>query len=196
MNRELLETLLALAKRDEETRARLLEKGALYGDYAEEMQRVHRANAERLNQIIDEHGWPGVSEVGEAGSRAAWLIAQHAICTPELQRKFHAYLTRASERGEAPTVQVAYLTDRIRFHEGRPQVYGTVFDWNEEGELSCELEDSEAVDIKRREVGLPPFADDLRRHREEVRAEGGGPPEDYRAYRRKVRDWARRVGWR
>jgi NAD(P)-dependent dehydrogenase (short-subunit alcohol dehydrogenase family) len=37
----------------------------------------------------------------------------------------------ASESGDAPKRQVALLTDRIRFNEDRPQIYGTVFDWNE-----------------------------------------------------------------
>ncbi len=83
MNQHLLDELLVMAKRDADARARLLSAGKLYGDYAEEMQQVHEQNAKRLDEIVTEHGWPGVSVVGLEGSRAAWLIAQHARPLPE-----------------------------------------------------------------------------------------------------------------
>ena len=195
MNQPLLDELLALAKRDADARARLLKSGKLYGDYAEEMQRVHEQNAKRLDEIVTEHGWPGIPVVGLEGCRAAWLIAQHANCTPDLQRKFLAALQRASESAAVPKRQVALLTDRIRFNESKSQLFGAVLDWNEMGELSCELEDPENVDVRRREVGLPPFHEDLTTHREEVEREGGKAPENYAEYKHKQREWARRVGW-
>ncbi|EFK95052.1 conserved hypothetical protein, partial [sediment metagenome] len=54
------------------------------GTHDEEMQAVHIANAKALAELVAEDGWPGISTVGLEGSRTAWLIAQHAICTPEL----------------------------------------------------------------------------------------------------------------
>ena len=195
MNQQLLDELLAMAKRDSEMRARLLAAGKLYGDYAEEMQRVHKENAKRLDEIVDTYGWPGIALVGLEGCRAAWLVAQHAICTPALQRKFHAVMEQAVESGDVPKRLLACLTDRIRFNENRPQLYGTVLAWNEIGELTCELEDPANVDARRTEVGLPPFEEDLAKHREEVEREGGKAPENYADHRRKGREWARRVGW-
>lgn len=127
MNTELLEYLESLKNKDISTRTKLLEEGRLYGTYEQEMQDVHRQNANALNEIISRHGWSGISKVGIAGSRAAWLVAQHAICTPELQRKFLQYLSKAAEADDAPEKQVAFLTDRIRYNEGKPQVYGTIW---------------------------------------------------------------------
>jgi len=196
MNQSVLSTLLRLEKRDLETRNRLLAEGRLYGVYAAEMQKVHRENAYELEAIISAHGWPGTSLVGSDGCRAAWLIAQHAICTPELQRKFLETLTEASLAGEAPAAQVAYLTDRIRFNEGRPQVYGTVLDWDTDGQLSCQIEEPDELDQRRKTVGLLPYAQVLRRHRQEVAAEGGKPPEDFAKYKKQANEWARQVGWR
>ncbi len=196
MNKELLSQLENLEQSDIETRNRLLEEGKLYGAYDEEMQKVHRENAEALNKIIEKHGWPGISKVGLEGSQSAWLIAQHAICTPHLQRKFLEYMTRAAQSDDVPMKQIALLTDRIRFNEGKPQVYGTVLDWNENGELTCELEDPEKVDERRAQVGLPPFEQSLQERRAEVEAEGGKPPENYKAYKQAASDWAIRVGWR
>lgn len=195
MNSVLRDELLAMQQRDHDTRAELLAGGRLYGDYAEQMQAVHNANAERLAAIIAVHGWPGRSLAGEDGARAAWLIAQHAIGTPGLQRGFRDRLAAAVAAGEATARQLAYLGDRIRFNEQRPQRYGLVLDWNAAGELDCALEDPERVDEWRAAIGLPPFAEDRARHRAAVAAEGGRCPEDYDAYRARARDWARRTGW-
>lgn len=196
MNAVLAERLRELVERDRATRAQLLAESRLYGDYADEMQRVHRDNAFELAQIVAAHGWPGIALVGEAGCRQAWTIAQHSICTPGLQRGFLDALRRAVAAGDAPAVHAAMLTDRIRFNEGRPQVYGTVLDWNGRGELGCEVEDPDDVDARRAGVGLPPFAQSLAEQRAAVTAEGGAPPSDYARYRRHADAWARRVGWR
>lgn len=195
MKQSLLNDLMTLKLLDTDTRSRLQKEGRLYGDYAPEMQQVHRENANRLDKIISEYGWPGILLVGIEGSRAAWLIAQHSICTPELQRKFLTLLTQACESGDAPKIQAALLTDRIHFNTGKPQVYGTVLDWNEKGELSCEVEDPDNLDVRRKEVGLAPFQQDLEKHRHEVESEGGKPPADFSQYKQNGRDWARNVGW-
>ncbi|HXV09603.1 MAG TPA: DUF6624 domain-containing protein [Burkholderiales bacterium] len=195
MNELLLQELLAMQRRDFDTRSRLQKAGQLYGGYADEMQQVHRENAETLDRIVSKHGWPGVAAVGIEGCRAAWLVAQHSICTPGLQRKFHDLLSEAVRKADAPQQQLAFLTDRIRFNEMKPQVYGTVLDWNERGELACDIEDPSGLDARRQTVGLRPFKNDLERHRSEIRAEGGGRPPDFDEYRRRRAQWARSVGW-
>jgi hypothetical protein len=196
MNERLLDELIAMKQRDMDTRARLVQQGRLYGTYADEMQQVHRENAHRLDELVSQHGWPTISLVGLEGCRAAWLIAQHSICTPDLQRKFLARVTEAAQKGDVPRPQVAFLTDRIRFNENKPQVYGTVLDWDEKGELSCVVEDPANLDARRREIGLPATRDDdLAAYRRQVEAEGGRPPEDFAEAKRKGLEWARSVGW-
>jgi len=195
MNVQLLQELLRLLRRDEDTRARLLEAGALFGTYDEAMQQVHRDNAVRLDELLQRYGWPGESLVGQQGCDAAWRIAQHAICTPALQRGFLVHLQAAVDAGDAPGTQAACLVDRIRFNEGRPQRYGTVLDWTAAGELDCEVEDPEELDARRAAVGLPPYRKVLEQQRRDIRREGGGPPEDYPDYRRRARAWAKGVGW-
>jgi hypothetical protein len=195
MNADLFSELVEMKRRDLEVRARLVGEGRLYGEYAEEMQQVHIENAHRLDAIVTKYGWPNLSLVELEGTRAAWLIAQHSICTPGLQRKFLALITEAARAGEVPKLQVAFLTDRVRAAEGRPQLYGTVLDWNESGELSCEVEDPPNLDMRRQEVGLSAFADDLASHRREVEAEGGKPPADLAAWQQGRLEWAKRVGW-
>ena len=196
MNEALFEKLRGLEQRDSETRERLLKENHLFGTYDEEMQRVHIENAVDLDSIVKTYGWPGISEVGIDGCRLAWVIAQHSICTPELQKGFLRAMDEAAKVGNVPKQQVAMLTDRIRFNEGRAQLYGTVLDWNSLGELNCEVEDPENVDARRASVGLEPLREALEEHRRAIAAEGGKPPENFEAYKEGANLWAKKVGWR
>jgi len=145
--------------------------------------------------VIKIHGWPGISKVELEGSRAAWLIAQHSICTPDLQRTFLQHLSGAEIEGDVPSKQVALLTDRIRFNEGEPQIFGTVFDWSTEGELTCEVDETEKLDELREKIGLPPFKQSLQKEKMEVEKEGGKPLDNFKAYKQAGIAWAKSVGW-
>jgi hypothetical protein len=99
------------------------------------------------------------------------------------------------ENRRFPALQVATLTDRVRACECKPQIYGTVLDWDKNGELSCDVEDQANLDARRRQVGLPAFAVDLASHLKEVAAEGGNPPRDFDEAKRRRLEWSKRVGW-
>ncbi len=194
MNTELQKQLLAMAAEDERVRRELAATGELYHGYAPRMAEVHRRNAEALKAIIDEHGWPGRSLVGEEGAEAAWLIVQHAIGDPELQRGALPILREAATRGEVDPWQPAYLEDRICCLERRPQKYGTQFDWDENGLMSpLTLADPERVDEYRRDVGLGPLAERIKQARANT---GNEPVPDNLAEREaEMLEWARSVGW-
>lgn len=186
-----------MAEDDLALRAELSRDGSLFGGYHPAMRAVHDRNAARLGALLERHGWPGRSQVGEPAAHAAWLVLQHAIGHPPLMRRGLALLREAAARGDAATLEVAMLEDRIRTFEGRPQRYGTQFDWDEQGELSPHaIEDPAHVDARRRALGLAPLDEEVRRRREEVR---GGPersPPDWAARQREREAWLREVGWR
>lgn len=189
--------LLGMAQEDLRVRAALAASGELFGGYHPSMRAVHDANAARIGAIMDDHGWPGEPQVGARAAEAAWLIVQHAIAQPGLQRRALEALRSAVERGDAPPVQLAMLEDRICTLEGRPQRYGTQFDWDERGELSpLPIEEPDAVDERRRSVGLGTLGDAAREHRATAEADGERPPADWLAYRRGMEQWLRDVGWR
>lgn len=196
MNDALVEDLLRLRRRDESARTRLVESGVLFEGYSAEMEAIHLENAEELETILEDYGWPGASLVGEDGAEAAWLVAQHAISHPRFQRHCLRLLARAVAAQDAPPWQEAYLRDRIRMNENRPQVYGTQLDWDAEGELSpWEIEAPAEVDKRRAEVGLMPLAEAVELARQRAEDEGHGPPPDPEASRQEQELWARRVGW-
>ena len=196
MNENVLHQLIELYHNDEQTRARLAQEGVLFDGYAAEMEQVHKHNAEQLESIISEFGWPGESLVGEDGTWLAWMIAQHAIGLPDFQRRCLDLLNATVKNEDAPAIHAAYLTDRIRFNERKPQVYGTVFGWDEYGQLSpWTIEDEAGVDERRTSVGLPPLVDAVEDARNQAAAEGNTPPADYSTRQWEIEDWARRTGW-
>jgi hypothetical protein len=195
MNDALRDELMAMEAEDRRVRAELMAEGVLGDDYHPRMQEVNDRNAAQLTEMITENGWPGRSLVGDDGSHAAWFVIQHAIAHPALQRRCLLLLKQAVKAGEAAKAQVAYLEDRIRYFEGRPQLYGTQYDWDEHGELSpYPIEDPAGVDERRRSVGLGTLAENTRRLREA--AAGEEPVADWAEHQRKFQEWARSVGWR
>lgn len=190
--------LIAAARRDLETRARLAASEALFEGYHPEMEAVHCENAALLGRAVDTlGGWPVRSKFGDDGAGAAFLIAQHAISLPAFQRRALTLLLDAVERGEINPVDVAYLADRIAVFEGRAQVFGTQFDWDAAGLLSpAETAEPERVDERRASVGLGPLADAVAEMRARSISEGQRVPEDLAERRAEFEIWARRVGWR
>lgn len=195
MNSKLADRLVTLAAHDLETRERLAKDGSLFDGYHPEMQAVHETNAVELEAIIGAIGWPTSQIVGNDGADAAWLIAQHAIGSPSFQRKCLELLKVAVAAGDAPAWQMAMMLDRIRTYEGIPQIYGTQFDWDDDGALSPrDIEDPDAVDQRRKEVGLEPLGEAI----EKIRARDAAQvrPQDLTEHRARMDKWAREVGWR
>ena len=116
---------------------------------------------ERLVEILDEYGWPGHDLVGEDGSTAAWVIAQHSDLDPEVQAQALELLRTAVEEGQASPGDLAYLEDRVAVGAGRPQVYGTQIGCVDGTAEVSDLVDPERVDERRAEAGLGPLADYL-----------------------------------
>jgi hypothetical protein len=185
--------LIAMIERDDATRARLAADGSLFEGYHPEMEAVHRQNAARLRELVAASGWPTRSQVGESAASAAWRIVQHAIGEPAFLRAMLPVLDDAARRGQADPAEVAMLEDRIRVLEGRPQRYGTQYDWSDDGAdmvLSNGVEDPDTVDARRASVGLPPIV--WRRPAPPDQS----PPADRAARRAAAEAWLRSAGWR
>ncbi|MBZ5712936.1 DUF6624 domain-containing protein [Nannocystis pusilla] len=193
MDEDLRAELMRWIAEDDETRERLARDGSLFAGYHPEMEAVHRRNAARLREVLAGVGWPGRTLVGDDGASAAWRIVQHAIGEPALLRSCLPLLQRAAAEGEADPAEVAKLEDRIRVSEGRPQRYGTQYDWNEDGTAMVPMvgvEAPESLAERRAAVGLPPM---VWRH---PPPPGVLAPADPAARQAEMDAWARRVGWR
>ena len=124
---------------------------------------VKQRNTARLKTIINQHGWPGRSIVGDKGARAAFTVVQHSDHDREFQKMCLPMLKEASRKGEIEPWEVAFLTDRILVAEGKKQIYGTQFDpcdhSNGDPDSPCPIEDPDKLDLRRKEMGLPPMSE-------------------------------------
>jgi hypothetical protein len=189
--------LLAMGAEDLRVRKELARSGALFEGYHPRMREIHERNAARLAAIMEAQGWPGRSFVGEEASEAAWLILQHAIGNPSLQRRGLALIKKAAATGDVSLIHVAMLEDRVRSNEGKGQLYGTQFDWDEDGQMSpLPIEDEPNVDRRRAEVGLTPLAEDVKRKRQLAAESGERPPQNWSARQAEIQEWLRSTGWR
>jgi hypothetical protein len=119
---------------------------------------------QRFVRILDVHGWPGRSLVGEDGAEAAWMIALHTMPEPDVLRRCLTLMQEAAATGEADPSLVPFLVDRLSLIERNVQVYGTTICRRDDGSYGPpQLEDPEHVDERRRAVGLPRLEDDVRR---------------------------------
>ena len=75
-------------------------------------------------------------------------------------------LRAAVAAGDASARDLAYLEDRVRVHNGQPQLYGTQFIYDKDELKPHPIEDPEHLDPRRAAVGLGPFAEyEARMHR-------------------------------
>jgi len=107
-------------------------------------------------------------------------------------------LRQAADRNEIPAWHAAMLEDRIRMFEGKPQIYGSQFRPDENGQLVPSLiQDPEGVDARREAVGFDTTVEErMLQLREQASQEKTQPPEGWKKYEEQYEKWLRSVGWR
>ncbi len=189
--------LLHMAESDRRLGSQLALSGELFAGYHPAMRVLHENNARELELLIDDDGWPSIHDAGDDGVMAAFHIAMQAISRPAFLRRCLTLMKAAAQRGEIPAWHPATLEDRIRVLEGRPQIYGSQMDWDDDGHLSpLPLADEDGVDARRAAVGLPPLADSIA-HIQALAAEDNQYPLAEWIHRQHaMADFAHTMGWR
>ena len=119
--------------------------------------RIDEGNVQRLRTMIPDGSWFRISRVGQGVARDAWLLVQHADRDVAFQRDVLRRM-RELPKDEVEARLIAYLHDRVAMHDDRPQRFGTQGDCVEgAGWVPHRIEDPEAVDRRRAEVGLGPL---------------------------------------
>ncbi|MFB7646065.1 DUF4135 domain-containing protein [Streptomyces sp. NPDC056084] len=160
------ERLLRLGRVDAALRTLWAAGGFADAELEEKLGRLTATAATWLDGVIAEHGWPGQRLVGPEASAVASGLVQHVVARTDFQRRCLRLVEAAAADGDVPLREVAYLTDALRWQEGREQVYGTKFR-KVAGELvPCPIEDASRVDARRAGVGLGPLDEYAARLRE------------------------------
>lgn len=182
--------LSPLVERDHFIREGLLSRGILSDAYHKEMEKVHVENAGKLRALIEKHGFPVLSNAGEKGARLAWVIVMHAISLPDFIRECLTQMRLAAAAQDYDLVLLATLEDRVLFFEGKPQLYGTNYDWQDGDLKPTPIQDIASLPFRRRSMGLPPMPAEMSRVTEER------PPKDPEKKAREFELWLKKVGWR
>lgn len=159
-DQELRAELLSLAERDQENRTSIDVSTKPDSSIDAALAEADAPLQKRLKEIVDRHGWPTRSLVGDDGAHAAWLLVQHADTS--YQEQVLPLLLAAAQEGEARAADAAFLHDRVLMSEERPQRYGTQRTYDEAGrQMLYPVEDEAHVDERRAEVGLAPLKEVL-----------------------------------
>lgn len=177
MNEQLRRELLAMQEEDQRVLRGLIDSGELQEqEYHPRMRAVHEKHNARIKTIIDEHGWPGRSLVGEDGTKAAWLIVQHAVLDTGFMERTLLLLREAVRNGETEDWCLAYLQDRVLTMAGEPQIYGTQHDLDKNGlAYPLPIREPDKVEQLRREIGLEPLSEATQRVQARYRPKNNNP---------------------
>lgn len=162
---ELRRKLLEAMKVDQEHRKNLIEHmkkaGEMDPTLIHKVVQTDKKNRAWMLTVIDKHGWPGATLVGEEGAHAAWILVQHADADVPFQRRC-LDLMKEMPDGEVTKSDIAYLTDRVLCAEGKPQLYGTQLTQEGERMVPSPIEDEENLDKRRAAAGMIPMAEYLK----------------------------------
>ena len=125
------------------------------------LKKIDEENTAWLSKQVDKHGWPGRSLVGKKGAQNAWLLVQHADHDRKFQKRCLELMNKLP-KGEISPTHLAYLTDRVRVADGKPQMYGTQISYKDGKSVPQNIEDPENLNKRRAAIGLEPIEDYLK----------------------------------
>jgi hypothetical protein len=150
---DVIKEIQQMVEKDQESRSTELAELGQTISITEEDANLDRIHADRMREIITKIGWPTISKVGVSCSHMAWLLVQHADHDVEFQ-KCCLDLMKQAPQGEVNLEDIAYLEDRVRVNEERPQLYGTQFHGEGSEYGPRPIEDPEQVDERRKSIGM------------------------------------------
>lgn len=145
----------ALAQEDKPLDSQAVLKGAAAMDLD-----LDARNQRLLVAYVERKGWPTKALVGEEGMMGAFLVLQHAPLS--LQEQWLPKVQDSVARGDLPASTAVLLEDRVLMHQGKPQRYGTQSVLREGRLWIWPIEEPATVDARRKSVGLPPLAEQLK----------------------------------
>ena len=157
-DQELKQRLIAMAKEDQAVRKREYVSNAAPESLVKEQQQTDDRLTAELKRIIAGKGWPTISLVGLEASEDAALILTHTR-DHDLQRELIPKLQRLAEDGKILGSQIALIVDKVLVSEGKPQRFGSQFDFAHGRGKMLPVEDPEHLDERRAQYLLPPMAE-------------------------------------
>lgn len=135
-----------------------------YGDSMEvEFNKLCEKNLIVVKKYFKEYGYPGIKENGKETSSNFWIIVQHGDNDINFQKKVLKAMKKELKSNNVLRQNYAYLYDRVKKNENKPQLYGTQMVWNSKGVHSpYKLKSPEKINQLRAEMELEPIEDYLK----------------------------------
>ncbi|MBT1702545.1 DUF6624 domain-containing protein [Chryseosolibacter indicus] len=119
--RQLLFSGLTRTKADSVAAVYKISKEELPDYLMRKMQETDSLNLIRIEQIIQQYGYPGQSLVGTPTNEAVFFVIQHS---PNIEKHL-PMIKRAADKKELPFKLYAMMLDRWLMYKGEEQIYGT-----------------------------------------------------------------------
>ena len=131
LNRDLIAQIQQLSENDLKMRSQPSEiyGSEAYKSYWKEQNRLDAINQEAVKGIIEKHGYPGKSLVGQANASIAAIIIQHAPLS--MQEEYLPIILKAQKEDEITTGLVHLLVDRIHTKKYGKQIFGSQQIWDD-----------------------------------------------------------------
>lgn len=124
-------------------------------EYAAVVDQISNYHKTWLAGEVEEHGWFSDARCGLEAEDAAYLMVQHHSDL-DWQLSILEMMEESWRQGSTSYSNIAFLKDRVRIKQERPQIYGTQGYCVEGGRWQpFELENRDKVDELRAEAGLP-----------------------------------------
>jgi len=158
--------------------------------YSDEMRLIHEENARFLEETIQTIPLQELLSLPKEVSDGVFIIIQHAISMPTFMRKMHSLLLDLSNPNP---IYIAYLEDRIHFFERQPQLYGTQYDYDEQGYMSMywTIDPITIINQRRSDIGLSRVEENEQRFISQPKLSLN----EAEKYMKRQHDWLVKTGW-
>ncbi|RXG12432.1 putative membrane protein YphA (DoxX/SURF4 family) [Leeuwenhoekiella aestuarii] len=122
------------------------------GDLWKKQRMLDTSNLKVVKAILDNHGYPGKSLVGEPTNLIALEVIEH---NPIQIDQYIDLFKKAAAQGEIPITKVAVLEDKFLMMQDKEQLYGSQAQITaENGFFIWPIKDPETVNQRRKEAGF------------------------------------------
>ncbi len=157
-DQKLKQRLIRIGKRDQAVRKPKYISDTASKRLVREQEETDAKLTAELRRIVAKKGWPTIVLVGLSASENASLILTHSP-DHDFQRKLIPQLQQLAEDGRILGSSIAGIVDKVLVSEGKPQRFGTQFNWTNGRLDMLPVENQEHLEERRAQYLLPPMAE-------------------------------------
>jgi len=126
-------------------------------------QEIIKKNYSKMQELVEDYGWPKYSNVGNLAADAPLLVINHHEDS-SVRKKYLSLIKQSCFNKEGSCMEYAKIQDRILVDDNKKQVYGMQFRYNSKRILEpFPIKDPAYVDQRRKKIGLVPLKQYLKR---------------------------------